>query len=100
MFAGERSVFYSFLSLHFHLVSSRQNAELAKLRQECTKLSKELGEKTESLLADEHIRKGLEAKVSATEKQLARLQVDQTVGTHESIITFPYGHVFISFTVF
>lgn len=53
----------------------RQNAELAKLRQECAKLTKELGEKTESLLADEHIRKGLEAKVSATEKQLSLLQV-------------------------
>lgn len=57
----------------------RQNAELAKLRQECTKLTKEVAEKTESLLADEHIRKGLEAKVSTTEKQLARLQVDQTI---------------------
>uniref|UniRef100_A0A8C6SAK2 Ribosome binding protein 1a n=1 Tax=Neogobius melanostomus TaxID=47308 RepID=A0A8C6SAK2_9GOBI len=53
---------------------SKQNAELAKLRQECTKLTKELGEKNESLLADEHIRKGLEAKVSATEKQLAVMQ--------------------------
>lgn len=78
----------------------RQNAELAKLRQECTKLSKELGEKTESLLADEHVRKGLEAKVSATEKQLARLQVHQTFGTREIIIAFPYGHVFFSFALF
>uniref|UniRef100_A0A3Q0RDF9 Ribosome binding protein 1a n=1 Tax=Amphilophus citrinellus TaxID=61819 RepID=A0A3Q0RDF9_AMPCI len=53
---------------------SKQNAELAKLRQECAKLTKEVGEKTESLLADEHIRKGLEAKVSAAEKQLSQLQ--------------------------
>lgn len=67
----------------------RQNAELAKLRQECSKLTKELGEKTESLLTDEHVRKGLEAKVSATEKQLARLQVDQTFGTHE------YNYIFL-----
>lgn len=102
MFTGVHSVFFF---IHFSVSTFpscvlRQNAELAKLRQECTKLSKELGEKTESLLADEHIRKGLEAKVSATEKQLARLQVDQTFGTHKSIIAFPYGHVFISFTVF
>lgn len=67
----------------------RQNAELAKLRQECSKLTKEVGEKTESLHADEHVRKGLEAKVSATEKQLARLQVDQTFGTHE------YNYIFL-----
>lgn len=53
----------------------RQNAELAKLRQECTKLTKDLGEKTGSLLADEHLKKGLEAKVSATEKQLSLMQV-------------------------
>ncbi|KAM9364947.1 ribosome-binding protein 1-like [Pholidichthys leucotaenia] len=53
---------------------SKQNAELAKLRQECAKLTKELGEKAESLHADENIRKGLEAKVSATEKQLSLLQ--------------------------
>lgn len=58
----------------------RQNADLAKLHQECTKLTKELGEKTESLLADEHIRKGLEAKLSATEKQLSVLQVGVASG--------------------
>lgn len=62
----------------------RQNAELAKLRQECTKLTKDLGEKTESLLADEHIRKGLEAKVSATEKQLSLLQVGLACGNTTS----------------
>lgn len=58
----------------FHSIY-RQNAELAKLRQECAKLTKELGEKTESLLADENIRKGLEAKVAAAEKQLSLVQV-------------------------
>lgn len=62
----------------------RQNAELAKLRQECTKLTKELGEKTESLLADEHVKKGLEAKVSATEKQLSVLQVGLACGNTTS----------------
>lgn len=55
--------------------AERQNAELAKMRQECAKLTKEVGEKTESLLATENIRKGLEAKVSAAEKQLSLLQV-------------------------
>lgn len=38
-------------------------------------MTKELGEKTESQLAEEHARKGLEAKVSAAEKQLSQLQV-------------------------
>lgn len=55
--------------------AERQNAELAKMRQECVKLTKEVGEKTESLLATENIRKGLEAKASAAEKQLSLLQV-------------------------
>lgn len=57
----------------------RQNAELAKLRQECAKLTKELGEKTESVLADENIRKGLEAKVSAAEKELSQFQVGRII---------------------
>ena len=61
--------------LCFALVSSRQNAELAKLRQECTKLSKEAGEKSEALQADEQIRKNLEAKVAAAESQFSQLQV-------------------------
>lgn len=33
------------------------------------------------MLADENIRKGLEAKVSAAEKQLSQLQVGQACGT-------------------
>lgn len=45
------------------------------MRQECAKLTKEVGEKAESLLAAESARKGLEAKVSAAEKQLSLLQV-------------------------
>lgn len=68
--------FVFFLFPRFSLNSAeRQNAELAKMRQECAKLNKEVGEKTESLLATENIRKGLEAKVSAAEKQLSLLQV-------------------------
>jgi len=69
----------------FHSVL-RQNAELAKLHQECTKLTKELGEKTEGLVADEHIRKGLEAKLSATEKQLSLLQVCPASGNSTSYL--------------
>uniref|UniRef100_H3DGU3 Ribosome binding protein 1a n=1 Tax=Tetraodon nigroviridis TaxID=99883 RepID=H3DGU3_TETNG len=74
----ENSILRDALNQATSQAESKQNAELAKLRQECTKLSKELGEKTESLLADEHVRKGLEAKVSATEKQLARLQMSHS----------------------
>lgn len=76
------------VSLFLHLFYSvlRQNAELAKLRQECTKLTKEIGEKTESLLADEHIRKGLEAKVSATEKQVSLLQVGLAYGNTSQLL--------------
>lgn len=60
---------------HLSNSAERQNAELAKMRQECVKLTKEVGEKTESLLATENIRKGLEAKASAAEKQLSLMQV-------------------------
>lgn len=60
---------------------SKQNAELAKVRQECAKLTKELAEKAESVQADELVRKGLEAKVSAAEKQVASLQVRSTPHT-------------------
>ncbi|XP_029305950.1 ribosome-binding protein 1a isoform X3 [Cottoperca gobio] len=70
----ENSILRDALNQATSQAESKQNAELAKLRQECTKLTKELGEKTENLLADEHVRKGLEAKVSATEKQLSLLQ--------------------------
>ena len=55
------------------------------MRQECTKLTKELGEKAETLLADEHIRKGLEAKVSAAEKQLTVIQVRSMSITHTEV---------------
>ncbi|XP_008281703.1 ribosome-binding protein 1a isoform X2 [Stegastes partitus] len=70
----ENSILRDALNQATSQAESKQNAELAKLRQECAKITKELGEKSESLLADEHIRKGLEAKVSTTEKQLSLLQ--------------------------
>lgn len=77
--------FFGLISL-FHSVL-RQNAELAKLRQECARLTKELGGKTESMLAEEHIRKELDAKVSATEKQLSLLQVDLPCGITTSCLS-------------
>ncbi|MBN3309176.1 RRBP1 protein, partial [Amia calva] len=57
--------------------ASQQNAELAKLRQECTKLTKDLSDKTEALQADEQQKKSLEAKVAAFEKQVGQLQSSQ-----------------------
>ncbi|XP_054655295.1 ribosome-binding protein 1a isoform X1 [Dunckerocampus dactyliophorus] len=70
----ENSILRDALNQATSQAESKQNAALAKLHQECAKLTKELGEKTEILHADEHMKKGLEAKVSATEKQLSALQ--------------------------
>ncbi|XP_015256971.1 PREDICTED: ribosome-binding protein 1-like isoform X6 [Cyprinodon variegatus] len=70
----ENSILRDALNKATSQAESKQNAELAKLRQECAKLTKELGEKTENLLADEHVRKGLESKLSAAEKKLTLLQ--------------------------
>ncbi|KAK0151534.1 Ribosome-binding protein 1 [Merluccius polli] len=71
----ENSILRDALNQATSQAESKQNAELAKLRQDCAKLSKELGEKAELLQADEHAKRGLEAKISATEKQLSVLQV-------------------------
>lgn len=57
------------------LLFFRQNAELAKLRQDCIRLNKELTEKNEALQADEQLRKNLESKATTAEKQLTQLQV-------------------------
>lgn len=55
--------------------SIRQNAELAKLHQDCIRLNKELTEKNEALQAEEQLKKSLESKAAMAEKQLAQLQV-------------------------
>lgn len=55
--------------------SIRQNAELAKLRQDCVRLNKELTEKNEALQAEEQLKKSLESKAAMAEKQLAQQQV-------------------------
>lgn len=56
-------------------LSCRQNAELAKLRQELSKVSKELVEKSEAARQEEQQRKALETKTAAFEKQILQLQV-------------------------
>ncbi|XP_059929303.1 ribosome-binding protein 1a isoform X1 [Gadus macrocephalus] len=71
----ENSILRDALNQATSQAESKQNAELAKLRQDCMKLTKELGEKAELLQADQQAKRGLEGKVSATENQLAALQV-------------------------
>ncbi|XP_061914446.1 ribosome-binding protein 1a isoform X2 [Entelurus aequoreus] len=70
----ENSILRDALNQATSQAESKQNAELAKLHQECGKLTKELGEKNEILHTNEHMKKSLEAKVSATEKQLSTSQ--------------------------
>ncbi|XP_041745356.2 ribosome-binding protein 1 isoform X5 [Coregonus clupeaformis] len=70
----ENSILRDALNQATSQAESKQNAELAKLRQDCARLTKELGEKSESLQADENVKRGLETKVSSVEKQLSLLQ--------------------------
>lgn len=60
----------------FH--AHRQNAELAKLRQDCVHLSQELNERTAAQQAEEERRKTLETKMAAAEEQLAQTKVGHT----------------------
>lgn len=53
----------------------RQNAELAKLRQDCVRLNRELNERTAAQHTEEERRKTLETKMSTAEEQLAQTQV-------------------------
>ncbi|XP_030234743.1 ribosome-binding protein 1a isoform X4 [Gadus morhua] len=71
----ENSILRDALNQATSQAESKQNAELAKLRQDCMKLTKELGEKAELQQADQQAKRGLEGKVSASENQLAALQV-------------------------
>lgn len=57
----------------FHM--HRQNAELAKLRQDCVRLNRELNESTAAQHAEEERRKTLESKMAAAEEQIAQKQV-------------------------
>ncbi|XP_063047660.1 ribosome-binding protein 1a [Engraulis encrasicolus] len=73
----ENSILRDALNQATSQTESKQNAELAKLRQECAKLTKDAGEKSEALQAAEQLRKGLEAKAAAAEGQLAQLQASR-----------------------
>lgn len=64
-------------------LSCRQNTELAKLRQELSKVNKELVEKSEASRQEEQQRKALEAKAATFEKQVLQLQVSSS-GNHLS----------------
>ncbi|XP_045069303.1 ribosome-binding protein 1 isoform X2 [Coregonus clupeaformis] len=73
----ENSILRDALNQATSQAESRQNAELAKLRQDCVRLNRDLGERTEALQADDEHRKVLEAKVAAAEEQLAQFQACQ-----------------------
>eukprot|EP00063_Salmo_salar_P092638 XP_014067473.1 PREDICTED: ribosome-binding protein 1-like isoform X3 [Salmo salar] len=73
----ENSILRDALNQATSQAESKQNAELAKLRQDCARLTKELGERSESLQADEKVKRGLETKVSSVEKQLTLLQASR-----------------------
>ncbi|XP_052329112.1 ribosome-binding protein 1-like isoform X2 [Oncorhynchus keta] len=73
----ENSILRDALNQATSQAESKQNAELAKLREDCARLTKELGERSESLQADEKVKRGLETKVSSVEKQLTLLQASR-----------------------
>ncbi|KAM9154702.1 ribosome-binding protein 1 isoform 3-T3 [Pangshura tecta] len=73
----ENSILRDALNQATSQTESKQNAELAKLRQECGKLMKELSEKSETLHQEEQQKKNLEIKAAAYEKQINQLQTSQ-----------------------
>ncbi|XP_035377005.1 ribosome-binding protein 1b isoform X3 [Electrophorus electricus] len=80
----ENTILRDALNQATSLAESRQNAELAKLRQDCVRLSREANERAETLHAEEERRKALEAKVAVVEEQLtqakaARVETEHTL---------------------
>ncbi|XP_053102920.1 ribosome-binding protein 1 isoform X3 [Hemicordylus capensis] len=73
----ENSILRDALNQATSQTESRQTAELAKLRQECSKRSKELTEMLETLQQVEEQKKTLEIKAVAYEEQIYQLQVSQ-----------------------
>ncbi|KAM8947362.1 ribosome-binding protein 1 isoform 2-T2 [Pelodytes ibericus] len=73
----ENSILRDALNQATSQTESKQNTELAKLRQECSKVTKELTEKSESLQQEEQRRKSLDSKIAAYEKQVCQLQTLQ-----------------------
>ncbi|XP_059186205.1 ribosome-binding protein 1b isoform X2 [Centropristis striata] len=70
----ENSILRDALNQATSLAESRQNAELARLRQDCARLGRELAERSDALRSDEERRRSLEAKTAAAEQELARAQ--------------------------
>uniref|UniRef100_A0AAY4A835 Ribosome receptor lysine/proline rich domain-containing protein n=1 Tax=Denticeps clupeoides TaxID=299321 RepID=A0AAY4A835_9TELE len=54
---------------------SRSNSEMAKLRQDCVRLGREVSERGRAQQAEEERRKAAEAKLAATEEPAAKVQV-------------------------
>ncbi|EMP32631.1 Ribosome-binding protein 1 [Chelonia mydas] len=73
----ENSILRDALNQATSQTESKQNAELAKLRQGCSKIMKELSEKSETLHQEEQQKKNLEIKAAAYEKQISQLQTSQ-----------------------
>ncbi|XP_020842102.1 ribosome-binding protein 1 [Phascolarctos cinereus] len=73
----ENSILRDALNQATSQTESKQNAELAKLRQECSKLTKEVAEKSEAVQQEEQQKKSLESKATTLEKQVHQLQVSQ-----------------------
>ncbi|XP_073343168.1 ribosome-binding protein 1b isoform X2 [Pagrus major] len=71
----ENSILRDALNQATSQAESRQNAELACLRQDCVRLGRELTERTDALRTDEGRRKSLEAKMAAVEQELAQAQL-------------------------
>ncbi|KAI3352702.1 hypothetical protein L3Q82_020163 [Scortum barcoo] len=71
----ENSILRDALNQATSQAESRQNAELARLRQDCVRLGRELAERGDALRGDEERRKSLEAKMAATEQELAKAQL-------------------------
>ncbi|XP_073717396.1 ribosome-binding protein 1b isoform X1 [Misgurnus anguillicaudatus] len=71
----ENSILRDALNKATSQAESRQNAELAKLRQDCLRLTRESNERSVAQHAEEERRKALEAKMAATEEQLTQTKL-------------------------
>ncbi|XP_056304029.1 ribosome-binding protein 1b [Danio aesculapii] len=80
----ENSILRDALNQATSQAESRQNAELAKLRQDCVRLNRELKEHTATHQAEEERRKSLETKLAAAEEQLTQTQASR-VGTEQAL---------------
>nr|XP_046255331.1 ribosome-binding protein 1b [Scatophagus argus] len=72
----ENSILREALNQATSQAESRQNEELVRLRRDCTRLERELTERTDALQACEELRKSLEVKMAAAEQERSRVQLD------------------------